>query len=71
MKNILINLADHYPQAPVVGGTPKMNEAITEINRIGNEEYDLIYSSGIKINNYINLKEIVSERVKEKNVILA
>ena len=34
INNILINLADNYPQAPVTGGTPRMREAITEINRV-------------------------------------
>ena len=34
LHNILINLADSYPQAPASGGTPRMREVITEINRI-------------------------------------
>ena len=29
LNNILINLADYYPQAPASGGTPKMREIIT------------------------------------------
>ena len=28
LQNILINLADNYPQAPASGGTPRMREAI-------------------------------------------
>lgn len=34
VHNIMINLADSYPQAPASGGTPRMREVITEINRI-------------------------------------
>ena len=34
LNNILINLADNYPQAPVAGGTPRMKDAIIEINRV-------------------------------------
>jgi len=33
LTNILIELADYYPQATVVGGTPKMRESINEVNR--------------------------------------
>jgi len=28
IKGILINLGDYYPQAPITGGTPRMNNAI-------------------------------------------
>ena len=34
ISNILINLADSYPQAPASGGTPRMREVITEVNRV-------------------------------------
>jgi hypothetical protein len=34
LNNILINLADSYPQAPISGGTPRMREVITEVNRV-------------------------------------
>jgi hypothetical protein len=34
LTNILINLADSYPQAPISGGTPRMREVITEVNRL-------------------------------------
>ena len=34
MKNILVNLADYYPQAPITGGTLKMKEVINEVNRV-------------------------------------
>ena len=37
LHNILINLADSYPQAPASGGTPRMKEAINEINRMDDE----------------------------------
>ena len=36
VHNILINLADSYPQAPASGGTPRMREVITEVNRVDN-----------------------------------
>ena len=34
VNNILVNAADNYPQAPVAGGTPRMKDAIIEINRV-------------------------------------
>ena len=34
MKNILVNLADYYPQAPITGGTLKMKGVINEVNRV-------------------------------------
>ena len=37
LDNILINLADSYPQAPISGGTPRMREAINEVNRVEDE----------------------------------
>ena len=53
MHNILINLADNFPQAPASGGTPRMRESINEINRTDDEENDLIWTCGIKIGDYI------------------
>ena len=52
VNNILLNIADNYPQAPASGGTPRMREAITDINRVDNPDNDLIYSSGIRISDY-------------------
>ncbi len=49
MNDILINLADNYPQAPPSGGTPRMRDAILELNRVEDEENDLIFANGIKI----------------------
>jgi hypothetical protein len=37
LSNILLNLADSYPQAPAVGGTPRMREAINDIDRTDDE----------------------------------
>ena len=37
LNNILINLADNYPQAPASGGTPRMKEVINEVNRLDDE----------------------------------
>ena len=53
VNNILINTADKYPQAPPSGGTPRMKKAITDVNRVDNPYSDLIYSSGIKIGDYV------------------
>ena len=33
LRNICDNLADIYPQAPIVGGTPKMKEVLIDVNR--------------------------------------
>ena len=53
LDNILINLADSYPQAPISGGTPRMREAINEVNRVEDEQNDFLYTSGIKIRDYL------------------
>lgn len=34
ISNILVNLADLYPQAQATGGTPRMREVIAEMNRL-------------------------------------
>lgn len=34
ITEIMINLADNYPQAPASGGTPRMREVITDVNRV-------------------------------------
>ena len=65
LHNILINVADSYPQAPISGGTPRMREVITEVNRIEDEENDLIWNSGIKISDFLDVKDIGS-RTDEK-----
>jgi hypothetical protein len=57
LNNIILNLADSYPQAPAAGGTPRMKETITEVNRVDNHENDLIYTSGIKISEFLKLKK--------------
>jgi hypothetical protein len=53
LGNILTNLADHYPQAPASGGTSRMREAINEVNRVDDEKNDFIYTSGIKISDFL------------------
>ena len=55
VNNILINTADNYPQAPPSGGTPRMRDVITEIDRVDNPDNDLIFSSGIRLSNYVNV----------------
>jgi hypothetical protein len=57
LSNILINLADSYPQAPASGGTPRMREAINEVNRVDDEENDFIFTSGIKIGDHLKMTE--------------
>ena len=54
LHNILINLADSYPQAPASGGTPRMREVITEVNRVDDEENDLIWVNKISISDYVS-----------------
>ena len=49
-----MNLTDNYPIAPSTGGTPRMRDVINEVNRIDDEENDFIFTSGIKINEYVN-----------------
>ena len=56
LRNILINQADNYPQAPVSGGTPRMRDAINDIDRTDDEENDLIWTSQIKISDFLNIK---------------
>ena len=34
IHNILINMSDSYPEAPVSGGTIRMRQAVHEINRV-------------------------------------
>jgi hypothetical protein len=53
LQNILVNLADMYPQAPPSGGTPRMREVITEVNRVDDTQNDFIYTSNIKISDHI------------------
>lgn len=53
-NNILANLADLYPQAQPTGGTPRMREVLKEINKMEEEENDLIYANNIRIKDYIN-----------------
>ena len=53
IHNILTNLSDSYPQAPTSGGTIRMREVTSEVNRVEDDENDLIYTSGIKIKNYL------------------
>ncbi len=47
MNDILVNLADNYPQASVLGVTPQMREVITEVNRVedGHNDYFLPINS--------------------------
>ena len=51
-------LSDYYPMAPATGGTPKMREVLSSINRAEDEEFDLIYAHKIKI---------TAEEIKEED----
>lgn len=53
MSDVLVNLADNYPQAPAAGGTPRMRDVIMDLNRVEDEENDLIFANGIKISDYV------------------
>ena len=53
VNNILINAADYYPQAPVSGGTPRMRETITDVDRVDDPDNDLLFNSKVRINNYV------------------
>lgn len=50
---MLINLADNYPEAPAAGGTIRMRDAVLDIQRVEEEANDLIFASGIKIQDFI------------------
>ena len=53
VHNILINLSDSYPQAPAVGGTIRMREVTSQVNRVEDDENDLIFTSNIKLKKYM------------------
>lgn len=54
ISDILVNLADSYPQAPAAGGTVRMRDAILDIKRVEEEANDLIFAFGIKIQECID-----------------
>lgn len=54
LKDILINLADHYPQAPSTGGNTRLKEAVMDINRADDEKHDFFITEGIKISEYMD-----------------
>lgn len=53
LSDCLVNLADNYPQAPIEGGTPRIRDAIIDLNRMEEEKNDLIFANEIKIDKYI------------------
>ena len=53
VNNILLNIANNYPQAPPSGGTPRMRDAITDVNRSDNHDNDLIFRSKTNLYNYV------------------
>ena len=57
LHNILINLADGYPQATASGGTPRMRAVINDVNRVDDGQNDFIVANKIKIGDYIQLVE--------------
>jgi hypothetical protein len=54
LKHILENLEDNYPEAPIVGGTPRMRAVTPQINKFDEEENDFISLNGIKIADYLD-----------------
>ena len=64
MNDILANLADNYPQAPPSGGTPRMRDVVFELNRVEDEENDLIFANGIEIGKYIHLQHYAHSNFK-------
>jgi hypothetical protein len=55
LGDVMVNLADYYPQAAAAGGTPRMRETITEVNRAEDEENDLIFANKINICKYLSI----------------
>jgi hypothetical protein len=64
-NNILINLGDNYPQAPPSGGTLRMREVINEVNRTDDSKNDFIYTSGIKISDYLTAEKIIDKQGRD------
>ena len=58
VHNIMINLADSYPQAPASGGTPRMREVITEINRVDDPENDFTVQLSADLSTRQNQEEL-------------
>jgi hypothetical protein len=69
LQNILINLADMYPQAPPSGGTPRLREVITQVNRVDDAQNDFIYTSSIKISDYIDIEIQKDQKGKDIEVL--
>jgi hypothetical protein len=53
MGDILVNLADYYPQTSAAGQSPRMRDVITEVYRIDDEENDFIFANKLKIADFI------------------
>ena len=64
LENILVNIADSYPQAVATGGTPRMKDVITDLNRSDDRRNDFLYRNGIDIKDYLKL-EIWSSSAKD------
>ena len=62
MTNILNNLAANYPQAPVSGGTHRMREAITLVDRSDDDQNDFIFANGIKISDHLHIKKFKNRK---------
>ena len=57
LNNILVNLADNFPQAPISGANPRLREVIHDVNRLDDESNDFIYANKIKIADYLTISE--------------
>ena len=58
LNSIFVNLAPIYPQAPISGGTPRMREAITLVDRSYDDKNDFIFANHIKISDYLSFKKM-------------
>jgi hypothetical protein len=57
LNSILSNLADNFPQAAATGGSLRMKEVINQVDRVQDEENDLIFANGLKISDYLSTQE--------------
>lgn len=54
-------MADNYPQAPVSGGTPRMKEVINEVDRVYDEDNDLIFANKLKIADHVKILKMSNQ----------
>jgi hypothetical protein len=57
LSDVMVNLADYYPQASAAGSTPRMRETINEINLVDDEQNDFIFANKIGISKYLKIEK--------------